>query len=62
MKTVLQLIFWLLVAFVALFLAIVLGERGAWYLAWVLGTVMIILIAVAGTVMLDARYEDEPLE
>lgn len=62
MKTILQFLFWFFVALVALFLAIVLGDRGAWYLAWVLGTVMIILIAVAGTVMIDARYEDEPFE
>ncbi|WP_423822653.1 hypothetical protein V5738_01620 [Salinisphaera sp. SPP-AMP-43] len=62
MKAVAQFVFWFVVALIALFLAIVLGERGAWYLAWVLGTVMIILIAVAGTVMLDVRYEDEPRE
>jgi uncharacterized membrane protein YczE len=58
MKVVLQFIFWFVVALIGLFLAIVLAERGAWYFAWVLGTVMIVLIAVAGTVMLDAQHEE----
>lgn len=52
---VLQFIFYFIVALVALFLAIVLGEAGAWYFAWVLGTAMIVLIAVAGTTMLEAE-------
>ena len=49
MKHVLIFLFWLFVAVVAISLTIVLGERGAWYFAWVLGTVMIVLIAAAGT-------------
>lgn len=57
MKTVLQFIFWFVVALIALFLAVVLGERGAWYLAWVLGTVMIVLISVSATVMLESQEE-----
>lgn len=59
MKNALLFSFWLIVAMVTLFLAIVLGELGAWYFSWVLGTSMIVLVAVAGTVMLDAR-EDHP--
>ncbi|ROO27268.1 hypothetical protein SAOR_08890 [Salinisphaera orenii MK-B5] len=53
MKNVLLFAFWFLVGLIALFLAIVLGDSGAWYLAWVLGTVMMILIAVTGTVILE---------
>lgn len=58
MKGFLKFIFWFVVALVALFLAILLGERGSWYFGWVIGTVMIVLIAVAGTVMLDAQEEN----
>ncbi|MBZ9559171.1 MULTISPECIES: hypothetical protein [unclassified Modicisalibacter] len=58
MKQILIFLFWLLIAAVAIALTIVLGERGAWYFAWVLGTVMIVLIAAAGTAIIDARYEE----
>lgn len=58
MKGFLLFVFWLLVGLIALFLAIVLGDSGEWYLAWVLGTVMMILIAAAGTVILEVD-EDE---
>lgn len=59
MKTFFQWLFWFVLAMVVLFLAIVLGELGAWYFAWVIGTVMIILLAAAGTVMLDSWPEKE---
>lgn len=45
----------------AILLAIVLGDRGAWYFAWVLGTVVIVLIAAAAGVMLDAQDEADGL-
>ena len=57
MKGALRFIFWFIVALIALFLAILLGQRGSWYFAWVVGTVMIVLISVAGTVLLDAQEE-----
>ncbi|MES1940397.1 hypothetical protein T5B8_09144 [Salinisphaera sp. T5B8] len=60
MKNILLFVFWFAVGLIALFLAIVLGDSGAWYLAWVLGTVMMILIAAAGTVVLEV--DDEPHE
>lgn len=59
MKQILLFIFWLCIAMVAIALTIVLGERGAWYFAWVLGTVMIVLIAATGTAMIDARHEED---
>jgi hypothetical protein len=58
MKNILLFVFWLVVGLIALFLAIVLGEAGAWYLAWVLGTVMMMLIAATGTVILEAENRD----
>ncbi|ROO37626.1 hypothetical protein [Salinisphaera orenii] len=59
MKNILLFAFWFLVGLITLFLAIVLGEAGAWYLAWVLGTVMMILIAATGTVILEVDDEQD---
>ena len=59
MTIFLQLVFWFMLAMVVLLLAIILGNLGAWYFAWVLGTGMIVLIAVTGTIMLDARHDGD---
>lgn len=45
------------VALLALFLAIVLGNSAPWYLAWVIGTAMMILIAAAGGALFDTQEE-----
>ena len=52
--------FWNLVILVALaglaiLLGIALGERGAWYFAWLLGTVVAVMVAAGAGVMLDAQ-------
>jgi cyd operon protein YbgT len=39
----------------ALLLAVVAGDYGPWYFAWLVGTTMIILIAVAGAVMFETQ-------
>ncbi|HQT38125.1 MAG TPA: hypothetical protein PK231_01785 [Acidocella sp.] len=39
----------------ALFLAVVAGDYGPWYFAWLVGTTMIILISVAGAVMFETQ-------
>jgi hypothetical protein len=39
----------------AIFLAVVTGDYGAWYFAWLVGTTMIVLIAAAAAVMFDAQ-------
>lgn len=57
MKGVLVFIFWFAIAMIALFIAIVLGQYGSWYFAWVLGTVMIVLVAAASTIRLDTEEE-----
>nr|WP_295746287.1 hypothetical protein [uncultured Acidocella sp.] len=41
----------------ALLLAVVAGDYGPWYFAWIVGTVMIVLIAGCGAVMYDAQHE-----
>ncbi|BCI65776.1 hypothetical protein [Acetobacter aceti] len=42
---------------VSLLFAVFVGDQGPWYFAWVVGTVMIILIAGAGAILLDAQDE-----
>lgn len=57
MKTFIQFTIFMLIAGLAIVLAIILGDRGAWYFAWLVGTVMIVLIAAVGGALLDAQDE-----
>ncbi len=41
----------------AIFLAVVAGDYGPWYFAWLVGTTMIVLIAAAGAVLFDTQEE-----
>jgi cyd operon protein YbgT len=38
-------------------LAVVTGDYAPWYFAWLVGTMMIILIAVAGAVLFETQEE-----
>ena len=43
-------------------LAVVAGDYGPWYFAWLVGTVMIVLISAAGAVLYDTQenpYKEE---
>ena len=42
----------------ALLLAVVAGDYGPWYFAWLVGTTMIILIASAGAILFDSQEAD----
>lgn len=42
----------------ALVLAVVAGDEGPWYFAWLVGTTMIILISAAGAVMFETQLVD----
>ena len=57
MKTFLQFVVFMLLAVAMIVLAILLGDLGAWYFAWLIGTAMIVLIAAAGGVLLDTQDE-----
>ncbi|NII53813.1 hypothetical protein [Luteibacter sp. SG786] len=57
MKTFIQFSIFMLIAGLAIVLAIILGDCGAWYFAWLVGTVMIVLIAAVGGALLDAQDE-----
>ncbi|WP_459695496.1 hypothetical protein [Acidisoma sp. C75] len=39
----------------ALLFAVVAGDYAPWYFAWMVGTVMIVLIAAAGAVMFETQ-------
>lgn len=43
---------------ISLLFAVFAGDQGPWYFAWVVGTVMIILVAGAGVILFDAQHEN----
>ncbi len=57
MKTFGYFLLFLVLAVCVILLAVVLGARGAWYFAWLIGTPLIVLIAAAGAAWLDAHEE-----
>jgi predicted outer membrane lipoprotein len=57
MKTFLLFVLFMIIAVLVIVMAVILGDAGAWYFAWLVGTAMIVLIAAAGGVMLDAQDE-----
>lgn len=57
MRTFLQFLLFMVLAVAVIVLAILLGDMGAWYFAWLVGTAMIVLIAAAGGVLLDTQDE-----
>ena len=57
MRSFLYFILFLVVAILVTVLAAILGNEGAWYFAWLIGTVMIVLVSAAGGAMLDAHEE-----
>jgi hypothetical protein len=62
MKTFLQFVVFMLLAVAVIVLAILLGDLGAWYFAWLVGTAMIVLIAAAGGALLDTQEEQARLK
>ncbi len=57
MRTFMQFLLFMVLAIAVIVLAILLGDMGAWYFAWLVGTAMIVLIAAAGGVLLDTQDE-----
>ena len=47
----------LAVAF-ALFIAVIAGDYGPWYFAWIVGTVMVVLISGSSAILFDAQEEN----
>jgi len=53
--------YWAIAGLVIL-MAIILGDYGAWYFAWLLGTVMLVLVSAASGALLDTQEEHEQQE
>ena len=61
MKTLFQFLLYLLIALVTIVLGVILGDYASWYFAWIVGTVMIVLVSAAGGAWLDTQDEDDAL-
>ncbi|MDA8349602.1 MAG: hypothetical protein M0038_12510 [Pseudomonadota bacterium] len=57
MRSFLYFLLFLVIAILVTVLTAILGDVGAWYFAWLIGTTMIVLVSAAGGAMLDA-YEE----
>ncbi|MDE1899546.1 MAG: hypothetical protein KGI40_01615 [Xanthomonadaceae bacterium] len=57
MKTFLYFVLFMFLAAVVILLAAMLGDLGAWYFAWLIGTAMIVLVAAAGAALLDTQED-----
>lgn len=58
MKTFVHFAVLLFAAVVAIVIGVVVGDYGAWYFSWVVGTIMIVLFAAAGGVLLDTQENE----
>jgi predicted outer membrane lipoprotein len=58
MRRFIKMIALALVLALALLLAVVAGEYGPWYFAWLVGTTMIVLIAASGAVLFEAQESE----
>ncbi len=59
MSVVARFVVYMLIGVIVIFLAAVLGDNGPWYFAWLVGTVMIVLISTAGAVLLDTQEDEQ---
>ncbi|WP_414039570.1 hypothetical protein ACJU26_10320 [Acidithiobacillus sp. M4-SHS-6] len=59
MKKLLTFIGMAAIMVLSLFLAVITGDYGPWYFAWLVGTTMIVLIAAAGAIMFDRQDEEQ---
>lgn len=55
MKTFGYFLLFTAIAVIAIVLGVIIGDYGAWYFSWLIGTAMIVLFAVAGGVLFDAQ-------
>jgi hypothetical protein len=57
MRTFLYFLLFMVIATAVIILAAILGDVGAWYFAWLIGTTMIVLVSAASAALLDAQEE-----
>ncbi len=55
MRTFINFVLLVIIAGLTILMGIMLGDKGPWYFAWILGTVVIVLVSAAAGVMLDAQ-------
>jgi FtsH-binding integral membrane protein len=58
MKTLLHFLLLLAGAVIAIVIGVVVGDYGAWYFSWLIGTIMIVLFAAAGGVLYDTQENE----
>lgn len=58
MKTLRLFLLFMAAAVVAITLGVVIGDYGAWYFSWLIGTATIVLFAVAGGVLFEAQEKE----
>ena len=58
MKTLSQFVVYMLIALIAIVLGVILGDYAPWYFAWLVGTLMLVLVAAAGGAWMDAQDEE----
>jgi cytochrome c biogenesis protein CcdA len=58
MSILTRFVVYMLIGVLVIFLAAMLGDNGPWYFAWLVGTVMIVLISAAGAALLDTQEEE----
>jgi predicted outer membrane lipoprotein len=54
-----RIILYFLISLWLIFLGVILGDYGPWYFAWLVGTVMIVLISAAGGALMDTQLEED---
>jgi len=59
MGTLIRFAIYMFIAVLVIILAAMLGDNGPWYFAWLIGTVMIVLISAAGAGLLDTQEEEQ---
>ena len=59
MKSFLYFILFLIIAALVIVLGIILGNLGGWYLAWLFGTVVVVLVSAAGGALMDTQDADQ---
>jgi len=59
MSLTMQIIVLLFLACLSILLVIIMGDYGPWYLAWLLGTGFMILVAAMGGVLFEDQEEEQ---
>ena len=58
MKILQHFLVFMAAAVFAIVLGVVVGDYGAWYFSWLIGTATIVLFAVAGGVLFDTQEKE----